>query len=68
MHKKVAHAFRLLLTGTAITTAALAGGCGGSEETSAKSDPVADKTRLDGMREGMMKSKAGINGMANKPK
>ena len=69
MHKNVAHAFRLFLMGIVIGSGAVACGCGGaSEETSAKFDPVADKTRQDAMREGMMKSKAGINGMATKPK
>ena len=69
MRKNVAHAFRLFLMGLVIGSGALACGCGGaSEETSAKFDPVADKTRQDAMREGMMKSKGGLSGMGTKPK
>jgi len=56
--------------GVAIAAVALADGCGGSPEggTSATFSPEADKTRQDGMREGMMKQKTGLPGQGNKAK
>ena len=67
MRKHSAFGFRLFLSGIVIASGAFASGCGGgSEEKSAQFDPVADKTRQDAMREGMMKAKTGIPGQGAK--
>jgi hypothetical protein len=64
VHTKVAHAFRLFLTGTAITTVALAGGCGGppADGTSVKFNPEENKKQQDAMRENMMKNMSKMPG------